>query len=344
MSLSFLVPRKRKLLGIDIGTAAIKIVELERGKTNRLANYVYFHNKNKDDSFYFNSFQVDTSYIVNVIRAMLDKSSIVTTEAFMSIPVAFSFSTIFSLPIIKKEEMNSAINFEARKFIPVPMDEVYVNWNAIDFMSSKQGVKILMIAVPKETINKYNAIARALRLQLRGLEIESFSLVRSLVDQDEKECAAVIDIGEYITNICITEQDVVSVHHTSNVSGRALTNRIASMLSVSVDRANTLKNEQGLNQYHQLHELLAPLINKMINEVVKSNDSHTINGGTTMQKVILSGGSSHIPGLQEYLNRTLNIPVVRGDEFGRVTFPDVLEKTIHKQPVDFSVALGLAMK
>ena len=335
--------KSNKVVGVDIGTASIKVAELEHrsGKKFNLANYAYFYS-NKDDSIYYNSFSVPYTLIVDILRAMFQKAGITEKKVYMSLPIPLSFSTIFSLPQMKRSELEKTIQFEAKRFIPVPIEEIHFDWSVLKHLSNHKEQKILIVAVPNDILLKYYAIVKSLGLHLEGIELESFSLARSLVGED-KRSVLVVDIGARITNITITEQQITSIHDHSNISLMGMTQQLAGIMSIGYDRALNILLQQGMNSTREIKHAVQPSISDLVSEIKKVNDGYTRQGGSNIKRIIVSGEIASMPGLITYLQQSCGVEVVPGSPLKNSTLS--IDKPFATAPIaDLSVAVGLAMR
>lgn len=194
----------KTLLGLDIGTKQIKMVELEREKEKKpvLKNYALISIQNSDFQ------QMAVQEIAHILKQGLGRAKIKTEDVVMSLPAFSTFLTLIKIANMPKaeEELEQLIQIEARKYIPVPLEEVSLGW-------SRLNEEILLIAVPKDMVNRYGQIAKEAGLELKALEAETFSLTRSLA-KDMKESTAVIDFGARSTNISLVENNNVKMNRT----------------------------------------------------------------------------------------------------------------------------------
>jgi len=177
-------------LGIDIGTSAIKIVEMSRaGKRRKLDNY----GEMKAEALYekpFRTFEKSTlSFsnrdVVRSLSAVLKEAGFKTNKAFFAIPDFSTFFTTISLPAMTDEEIPQAVDYEAPQHIPLPLQSVTLDWQIIEreagAAAGQETIKVLLVAVPKDVIQQYQQIAQAVGLELISMEAEVFSLSRALI-------------------------------------------------------------------------------------------------------------------------------------------------------------------
>ena len=355
----------KKFLGIDVGTAAIKIVELSRwGERRKLENY----GEIKAEVVYekpFRTFEKSTLLlssreISRAIKAVIEEAKIKTRDCVFSIPDFSSFFTNFELPPMTKEELPQAVVYEAKQHVPLPLGEVTLDWQVIEGEVSDQKktkLKILLVAVPNEVINQYREIAALTNLQLFALEAEVFGLIRSLISEDEKRTLSIIDIGAQSTTCSIIDKRVLKVSYSFDLSGNELTEIVAKSLSLDYKTAEKLKEKYGLEDILLPHtisgtpspeksikEILLPLIDTILREIEKICQNFYQTEGKEVQKFIIAGGTALIPGLKEYFESYLKKEVEIANPFSSLFYPPILEKTLKKMGPAYAIAVGTALR
>jgi len=355
----------KKFLGIDIGTASIKLVELSgRGEKKKLENY----GEIKAEAVYekpFRTFEKNTlllssQEIARAIKGILEEAKIKTRNCVFSIPDFSTFFTNLELPPMTKEEIPQAVVYEARQHVPLPLGEVTLDWEVIDDRVSdpeKSRLKILLVAVPNEEINQYQEIARLSNLQILALEAEVFGLVRSLIPVDEKKIVSIVDIGARTTTCSIIDKRVLKVSHSFDFSGDDLTERVAKSLSIDYKTAQSLREKYGLQDLplpstnsgislsaKSMKEILVPLIDIILMEVEKISRNFYQTEGKEVQKFILAGGVSFLPGLREYFESEIKRETEIANPFSNIFYPAILEETLKKIGPSYAVAVGTALR
>lgn len=353
----------RRQLGVDIGTSSVKIVELERENTGlKLNNYGImdgsdFFGTQSGNSNAPSGLRISENDIAAALKQLIQETKIRTSEAVMSIPIFSSFLTVMELPELSAKELESAVPFEARSYIPVPLSEVVLDWLVIPSSSAAASpvavaraggkVNVLLIAVPKEVVSKYQRIAAAAGLKLEALESESFSLARVLVANDPST-VMLIDLGARNTNVTIMDGTFIFMSHSADFSGRGITKVIASSLNVAPDRAEALKKTAGVSSSGSekgITQVVAPFLDKLANEVERMDALFFKKENKKVEKIILVGGMANLPGLTEYLSRHLGVAVAVGNPFSRIKFESVLEQIFRRELASgLAVAAGLAMR
>jgi type IV pilus assembly protein PilM len=339
----------KSFLGIDIGVSSIKIVELVRwGGRVELKNYGYLSispfREEPFQKFSEDTFLLSTPQIVKVIKSILITADIKTKESIFTIPDFSTFFTSFELPPMSQEELQEAVNFEARQHIPVPISEVVLDWYLIGGKAGKKetNLRVLLVAVPNDLIGRYQEIAKQVGIDIRYLEAEAFSLTRAL-SRDEKGVICVLDIGAQSTTINIIDEGILKLSHSFDVSGNDLTSALMKSFNVTPEKANFLKNQQGLN-FLETKEVLSPLVNIIIMEIEKIFKDFYLAKGQEIKKIILSGGSAFLPGLADYLSSYFKKETSIANPFSNLFYPPVLEKKLEKMGPSFTIAVGAALR
>jgi len=355
----------KKFLGIDIGTASIKLVELSgRGERKKLENY----GEIKAEIIYekpFRTFEKSTLFLSNqeiarAIKAIKEEAKIKTRDSIFSIPDFSSFFTNFELPPMTKEELPQAVVYEARQHIPLPLGEVTLDWEVIEGKVSnqkKEKLKIILVAVPNEVINQYRKIAELTDLQLFSLEAEVFGLLRSLIPADEKRTLSIVDIGAQTTTCSIVDKRTLKESHSFDLSGDDLTERVAKSLSLDYQTAQKFKEKYGLEDIplpytyvgapsseKSIKEILLPLVDIILKEVEKISRNFYQTERKEVQKFVLAGGAGLLPGLREYFEGYLKKETEIANPFANIFYSPILEQTLKQIGPSYAIAVGMALR
>ncbi|MFH1841319.1 MAG: type IV pilus assembly protein PilM [Candidatus Nealsonbacteria bacterium] len=352
----------RSFLGVDIGTFSIKIVELSfSGKKIKLKNY----GEIKAEAFYqkpFRTFEKNTltlysQDVIQAVSAILQEAKIKEKKSCFSIPDFSSFFTSFSLPAMGEEELPQAVQYEARQHIPLPLSEVFLDWQIIEKVGSGEkpsSFKILLVAVPKEVINQYQEISKNSQLELRTLEAEVFGLSRCLTESHasstnqpkEEQILILVDIGARSSTISVVSKDTIQLSHSLDIAGNDLTEAVSKALKVDYKEAEKLKKENGIteNGRKEIKEAQIPLIDLILNEIKKISQDFTRSEKKAVQKVILAGGTALLPGLVDYFSENLKLKTEKINPFINIDYPQILEGTLKELSPSYAIATGAALR
>ena len=303
--------KQKSCLGIDLGSTGIKIVELSREKERvYLSNYVLAQTKIGST---FNVVRQDPNELASLLDILFEKSGIRTRQAVISLSAGDTFSTIIDLPSMSENELNQAIPYEARKYVPVPIEDVALDWSVVGEFASAEApeqpmavaktTQILLVAVPQDVIKKIVQIAKKTNLEVLAVEQESFSIIRALIGNDQGGYL-IIDIGESSIDLIIMDQGAIRIIHTLEKSK---------------------PEDLGL-------------------EASKIIDLYQNRYQKKITKVILTGGGITQPQWQEALIRQLGIEVGMGNPFARINCDPALASALQEISSFMSVAVGGAMR
>jgi len=342
----------KKALGIDIGAASIKIVELSAaGDKKNLENYLEFKlpkSASPLKTFYGNSMLLSSNEVSDILQALFKRAKIEEKKAAFSIPDFSTFFTTFDLPSMTEVEIPRAIEFEARHHIPLPLSEVVFDWQIIEKEQVSPGVKIkvLLVAVPNKVLESYQRLAALCGLEIRGLEAEVFGLIRSSVAPGKHYGpVCLVDIGWQSTTVSIADKGVLRVSHSFDFSGSGLTKSLSTALKISEEQAEDIKMRQGLGSGNQpAADVLLKEVDALAAEVERicANFSQQ-DGGVPLNDIILAGGSAALFGLKEYFASRLKKSAQITDPFSLFLYPPILQKRLQEIGSSFAVAAGAAM-
>lgn len=338
-------------LGIDIGTASIKIVELET-KDNRFAlkNYGLFELKGDSKNAAAGDqsiLKLPDGEIIWGIKEVLSKSKISARDVVASIPSFSTFSTVIEMPYLSESELAKAIPFEARKYVPIPLEEVILDWSIIGVTGegARPTVQIFLAAVPKDETVRYQSIMQGAGLNLKALELENSALIRALLGNDLAP-TAIVNIGGRSTSILVVSKGYERLSHNYEVGGFEITKSIARSLNVSLEKADDLKKRLGLKEADEniINEAMSSLVDMMAFETKKTLSSFENAKGEKVSRVLLVGGMTNMPNFLNYFKQKLGQDVFPGNAFARIVYPPALNPAIGELASTFAVAAGLAMR
>jgi type IV pilus assembly protein PilM len=354
---------KKTSLGIDIGSSSIKIVEVKKvGGKPLLSNYAWISIENVLDGNEVFSASSGT-FLSNSLKRLLKEGKFKSRDANVSIPAFGGLITLVEFPEIAAEDLEQAIRFEAHKYIPTSLEDVIFSWDVVSresktpILSVKTNIEdenkqekkepgkmqVLLVAAPKKKVAKYEQIAKDANLDLNSIEIESFSLVRSLIGNDQGNFI-ILDIGLRVCNIILVEKGIIKVNRNIDSGGKDITKVIARSMNIDEKKAERMK-VAGTNFFNREMSLVFPSLTTITGEV--SRVAETYYGKGNLSKVdamILSGGTAELTGLDEYFSKALNAKIIMGDPFSRLSYDPKMVPVIKKIRTHFSAAIGLALR
>ena len=335
-------------LGVDIGSTGIKIVELKKESGQpKLLTYVFSENKEGEQI----EWQKDPKFTAEIINKMCAEAGVVSRAAVSALPTFAVFSSVLNLANVAKKDIPSAVHWEAKKVIPLPLDEMVLDWEKINENDGKKkgsrNFKILLTGAPKILVKKYVEIFKAAQISLLSLETEIFSLIRSLLGVD-KTIVMIVELGASTTDISIVEKSIPIFSRSIDVGGAAITRAISEQSGLDFARAEQFKYDLGINalatQTLQVPPEITKAISPIVNEIKYAINLYQSKNNKKIEKVVLSGGSALLPNLVNYLSDLLDIKVIIGDPWSRISYPADLKPLLNEIGPKMSVAVGLALR
>lgn len=360
--------KKEAILGIDIGSASIKVVLIEKSEEKVvLKNYAELSLGPGAGVASGQATNLVPEKIAEQLRELLTEAKISPAQTFIAIPFSASLLSIIELPDVGEGELQSMIPIEARRYIPVPLNEVSLDWSILPKGSGVQNskailtangtevqhpagtVEVIIAAINNDVIHRYELIKQ--NAQISGgpshFEIEIFSTIRALVGHDRSPIL-VVDIGAGSTKLALVDQGVVHASHVISSGGQDITLGLVRSRSITFAEAEELKCRVGVAGDNEGRDvlavaglLLANIMNEMVHFVAGYEQKHL----TKVTKIILVGGGAKLLGLDKIIAQNFHKAVVEiGDPFSRVDAPAFLSKTLKEIGPDFATALGVALK
>jgi len=309
----------KQVIGIDIGTASIKLVEIERKKNIlSLKNYAILETKEYlergNAALQTSSLKLSENEVIPLLRTALREMGTKTKYAVASLPAFGVFFVPIEMPLISPEETAKSISFQARQYIPIPIDQVTIDWTKIGEFDSNDGrrlQRILVTGIPNALIIKYRAIFKGAGLKLVALEVEIHSLARALTKKGELP-TLLVDMGAESTSIMIVNDGVVQEVSEIDYAGITLTQALARSLGISVTRAEELKRRRGISDSGKEHELstsLYPFLDVIIQRCVQLKSSFEKRSGVKVRTATLTGGGANLIGIEEYFKSQMGLPI-----------------------------------
>lgn len=271
-----------------------------------------------------------------------------TNYVVASLPESKSFVRVIQIPKMSNAEAENAVPFEAESFIPMPIDQVYLDWEKIGEDGDK--MNILMIASPKDFVDAFLEVLDKANLKTVALEVESQSCRRALLPKESAETVLVVDIDGHRSSLIMIEQGSLQFTSTVPIAGNNFTQAIALALGVSSAKAEEIKHKVGLantTEYPNIKTALLPVLNNLSAEIKNILKFHGEHSQKQVERIILSGGGGKLKNLAEFLAPQLQEAGVARVEAGN---PWQNLPFLKSPPLDnydslgFVTAIGLAMR
>ncbi|MDR3643017.1 MAG: type IV pilus assembly protein PilM [Candidatus Doudnabacteria bacterium] len=331
--------KKKSILGVDIGTSNIKIVQVTHQDTPILDTYGIVNT----------SYQIGikndaqaTQQMAGVLRSLVDRAGVTAKRCVISFPNSAVFSSVVQLPKMNEKELASAVEFEAKKYVPLALSEVDLSWSIVnDVPGLGNTVKVLLTAVPKQITKNYMEVFELAGLNPEVGEIEALALIRALIGNVPINCV-IIDIGARSTGLNIIENGFLRLSRNLSIGGDTITDKIAQTLNVSIFRAEQFKKDFGVSNATFLPDAIRPVLNVIKTEVKQLLNIYNSQKARP-EKILLVGGGSNLPGLQEFFS-DLDLKVELGNPLKTVTYSQQAAPVLQRYSLSLPIAIGLALR
>lgn len=355
---SSLFKKESSVLGIDIGSSAIKIVQIKKKRGRAvLETYGELALGPYAGIEVGRSTNLPVDRIIQAVKDLLRESKTTTTVCGVALPLSSSLISFISIPPVEEKQVDEVIRLESRKYIPVPMGEVFLDWSIIPkeetfvtddetTKTEKTGQDVLVVAIHNEYLANYQAIMAGSGLQPGFHEIEIFSSVRSVISQGIGT-EMIIDMGARTTKLYIIERGILRASHIINRGSQDITLALSKALSIPVTEAENMKRVYGLKggpEYKELTEIITVNLDYVFYEANSTLLSYQKKYSKNVGKVILTGGGVLLKGFLDLAKISFQTQVVYADPFGKLETPAFLADEFAKAGPEFAVAIGAALR
>lgn len=356
------------VLGIDIGASSAKIVQLRPSRGAAiLETYGEIALGPYGGQPIGKAVKLSPEKTAEALMDLMKEANVTARSGGISIPFSSSMVSILELPKVDKDSLKRMVPIEARKYIPVPISEVSLDWFVIPEEEGKQdsafdqlqdkpqqktvGQQVLLVAIQNDTMEAYRQIAADAAINVEFYEIEIFSAIRSSIGHGLAPIL-VVDIGAATTKMYIVERGIVRLTHLVTSGGQHITEMLERSLSWEFEKAERVKRERGLidsNAYsatenETIKTALLSTLERVFSEVNRVLLSYGQRYNKNVSRVVLTGGGASLPGIAKEAKTSLNAEVEIADPFSRTEAPAFLQQVLRDIGPGFAVSVGLALR
>jgi len=334
-----------KVVGVDIGTSAIKIVELEdRSGVITLTTYGEiqlgpYAGKSLGAAVHLEPKQ-EQEALVDVIR----ESAVTSRNGVFAMPLSSSFISTATLAAEPDADLAPMVRIEARKLIPASLSEVTLDWVELEPLAADQsGRSVLIAAIQNAAVGRFNVLTQFAGFTGAPTEIECFSTNRTV---NKKDHTVIIDFGASSAKMYISYQGILMRMHRVNVGGSQVTQLLADSKNISFDEAELLKQQAttASEEYLDVKQIYSEVYNRSLREFRQVLDRYQTEADISFSYVATCGGATLFAGFANQVKDKLNIPVEQIDPFNNVAYPAFMEDTMRVIGPSFVPALGAALR
>ena len=354
-------------LGIDIGASSVKIVQLRASRGIAvLETYGEIALGPYGNQSIGKSVKLPPEKTAEAITDLMKEANITARTGGVSIPFSGSLVSVLDLPNVDEEQLKRIVPIEARKYIPVPVSEVSLDWfiipkeegdtSAFDQLQDKapvraKGQEVFLVAIHNDLLHQYQTMAATAGITVSFFEIEIFSALRSALGHGIAPIL-VVDLGAATTKMYIVERGIVRLTHLLTQGGQHMTETLARTLEWDFDKAERVKRERGLidstaysvDENDRIKTALLSTLTRVFSEVNRVLLSYGQRYNKNVSHVVLTGGGASLPGLAAFAKQNLSAEVDVANPFGHTEAPAFLEGVLREIGPGFAVSVGLALR
>lgn len=351
--------------GLDINDSSFKIIKLREKRG--LLQPVSFNEREIPKGVIHDGIIKDEANFVKILKAAISSvkgEKLRTKYVVASLPEEKSFSQVIKMPLMEKEELKSSVPFEAENYIPLPSDQVYLDFKKIEpIVDHLDHLDVFIVAVEKSIVDSYVSALRVAGLMPIALEVETQAITRAMVKNETSLSPIVlIDIGKDCTDFIVFSGRSIRFTCSIPISSQNITDKISEDLGVSLKEAEHLKIKYGFesNVNHRAQaasnsiKLILQALAKELHKYFDFYSGHDFHehlfkekvGENNIERIILSGGGANLKGLEAFFKNEFNIPCALADpwiNFRKVPKNSVLNELMEKS-LSYATALGLALR
>ena len=354
------------VLGVDIGSSSAKIVQLRASRgTAILETYGEIALGPYGKQPIGKPVKLTPEVVATALVDLMKEANVTARSGGISVPFSSSLVTVLNLPKVDNAALKQVVPIEARKYVPVPIAEVSLDWfvipedegkdSAFDQLKPKvekpPGIEVLLVAIQNDTVTNMQTVSESAGIHVEFFEIEIFSAIRSSISHGVAP-VLVVDIGAGATKMYIVERGVVRFTHLITVGGAQMTEVLGRSLTWEFEKAERVKREVGLiasksysaDENAKIQEALLSTLSRLFSEVNKVLLSYGQRYNKNVSHVVLTGGGASLPGLAAEAKKSLNAEVEIADPFSRTEAPAFLSGVLREIGPGFAVSAGLALR
>jgi len=351
---------KTEAFGLDISGSSLKFIKLKKkGKFFDLASYGESPIKN---GIIKNGEIRDSKSLIKIIKDSLAEAKgekLRTKYVVASLPEEKAFLQVIQLPKIPEEDLRSAVIYEAENYIPLPIEDVYLDFQIVKpVFNHLDHLDILIAALPRKIVDRYTFCLKEAGLKPKVLEIESLAISRSLIKNGlSNSPVLLIDFGMTKTSFIIFSGYSLIFTSSIPISSQQITEAISKALKVDSARAEKLKKEYGLeldSKNKEIVDIIKPILVNLVEQIKKHIDyyqyhsfhEHLSPGGRGLEKILFFGGGANLKGLSDFLASELHLSIEIANPFINVFEESKKSKPpiSFEQSLSYATAFGLALR
>lgn len=336
--------KDKPIIGLDISQTGVKVMAIDPKKWLVLG----YGSIDLDPVKVQKSLESNDPYLTENISSLLTEKVIgvlPSEQTIISVPTGKTFSRTFTIPAKAEATLADAVEIEVDQYVPIPMNSLYIDYEIIE--RRKDGLSVIMSAVPKSLVDSCLSAARAAGLEPIMVEPSINAVARVLETTEEGHLPTlIVDIGPASTDIAVLDGGAIRISGGLGIGGNTFTLDIAKKLGVALENAHQLKVLNGLSagpRRAKITAALEPSLQRIASEIRKviRYYNERLNDDRKLEQLVIVGGGSNVPGIGDYFTNELVMPARVASPWQKLDFGKLPQPNKQFRPRYITVA-GLA--
>jgi type IV pilus assembly protein PilM len=350
-----LFSRNKPVVGLDIGSSHIKLLQLEHDARADKWRLISFGMTELPPEAIVDGSVMNTNVIVDAINALIAQHRVKPKNVVASVSGNSVIIKRINLPMMTLDELEESILWEAEQYIPFDINDVNIDVQILEGASDDPGqMEVLLVAARKDLVNEYMSLIQQAGLRPVVMDVDSFAVANMFrLNYGEVEgSVALINIGASNVNIHVVRDGISAFTRDIGMGGRRFTEEIQRTLNISYEEAEAMKvggdeSDASAMVPQEIEQVLASVGESLANEIQRSLDFYlSTSAGDGIGQVYLSGGAARTPGLARAISKQTGLPVDIVDPFRAIEISEREFSPAYLRDIapQAAVAVGLAVR
>ena len=341
----------RRVIGLDIGTTALRAVELQFGSDGPGGSTPPVLLRHAETAVPLGAVRegevVEPSIICSGLKELWARGKFTSKDVVLGVGSQRVIVRDLEMPWIPPADRRTALPFHVADALPMPLDDALLDFFPTGESDGPTGrtMRGMLVAAQRHTVEANVSAVEQAGLHPVMVDLNGFALIRAIAHGEQAEgVLAIVDFGASSTTVVIADQGVPRLVRTLSMGGQTITGTLASTLQVPLGEAEEAKRQIGmLGEPGPVRDSLAGLVRQLIESVRNTFVYYSGNHpGAGIQAAVVTGGGVDLPGLGQYLASATRVPVQMGDPIGRLRPSSRLNRESIPNPATLTLSIGLA--
>lgn len=334
-------------VGIDFGNHSVKAVEIAGAGTSS-PQLLNFGSQRTPHGVLNSEDDIHQNQLADALKTLFSTSKMRNKLVVMALPESSVFTRFLEFPGVKEEELENAVYYQAKEYIPMSIDDVQMSYVPLGFNQEKNAWKVLLVAAPKKIIQIYLNVAEKAGLQPIAIETESVAMGRVMFKSTGMKHVVMLDFGATSTDMSIMLDGQLVFSQSIAIGSDSLTQAVVNKFNFEYQQAEEYKRNYGVVEgilEGKMYTTLSPILDAIMNEVRRGIEFYKNKTlASAPNNVLLSGDGALLPGLADYITKAMGMSAMLSDPWKGIVVPDKFRNLVTKSASSYAVAIGLALK